>query len=729
MINVLLRDRHFDQALKLSKEVLQEFPKFAESHYLYGLSALSLNQLDASIQACEKAVELEKSIPHYYCNLGEAYRRSDKFDLAILSFESALKIKPDYEIARYNLGSALFANKKYQQALKTFQKLVTDYPDNANYWVVQSDAHRELGRIKQAILSYQHALRCDLNNFAGHYNLGFLLLHKAEYALALEHCKMAVTLKPQNGFAHQNLGQCYIGLEELNDAMNAFADALELLPDSVSLMTHIAQVWSDIADYHQAATWFGKALKIEPDNIKAQIGLAVIKRENELTEAALEDLILLNEKHPDNSSILSELGQTAWDNGDAADAVSYFRQNQILVPESPQIYVRIGGILSSSGDVEGAVAEYNKALDQNPSFIPALNGLATTLRAKLESDKVELLLSLSTNSLLPEGAQASLHNSLAYYYDGVKEFDKVPQHAAESNRLYWASRSKKGWEYDPSQYETHIDKLIEVFDERYFERVKGFGSGDQTPVFIVGMPRSGTTLTEQILSTHENVLGIGERTFASRSFVELPMVMGKASDALSLLPNISKDAVSEIAENYLKRLEHQKEKNNTQLAVRVVDKMPDNYSQIGWILTLFPNAKIIHCRRDVRDVALSCWLTQFGAIRWASDLEHIAARIKQYQRIMEHWRKILPGRILELDYEKLVENQEQESRRLFDWIGVDWDDKCLAFYQSDRLVRTASVTQVRQPIYKRSVARWKSYEKMLEPIIRSQDLSFTFSSR
>jgi len=141
--------------------------------------------------------------------------------------------------------------------------------------------------------------------------------------------------------------------------------------------------------------------------------------------------------------------------------------------------------------------------------------------------------------------------------------------------------------------------------------------------------------------------------------------------------------------------------------------MPDNYSLVGWLLTLFPKARIIHAKRDARDVALSCWITQFGAIRWACNEDHLVERIKQYQRIMNHWHKVIPGRFIEMNYEDLVANQEIESKKLINYIGLNWDEKCLRFYESDRIVRTASITQVRQPIYKKSVAKWRSYENSI----------------
>jgi hypothetical protein len=155
---------------------------------------------------------------------------------------------------------------------------------------------------------------------------------------------------------------------------------------------------------------------------------------------------------------------------------------------------------------------------------------------------------------------------------------------------------------------------------------------------------------------------------------------------------------------------------------RVVDKMPDNYQCLGWIATLHPRAKIIHCRRDVRDVAVSCWITNFARIRWANDLEHLAERINEYLRLMAHYRAVLPIPILEVSYEHLVADQEGVTRRLLDFVGLEWDEACLSFHRTERLVRTASVAQVRQPIYQRSVARWKHYEEALQPFLAKVQL-------
>ena len=258
--------------------------------------------------------------------------------------------------------------------------------------------------------------------------------------------------------------------------------------------------------------------------------------------------------------------------------------------------------------------------------------------------------------------------------------------------------------------------LIETFTPSYFQRVANFGRANETPVFIVGMPRSGTTLTEQILASHPKGYGAGERNFASRTFARLPqLVQLEGQSPIDCVDTVSSKKVTALADWHLAQLARLVEKSGQSVGEidRVFDKMPENYSLLGWIATMFPTASIIHCRRDPRDVAVSCWLTHFKEIRWAFDVDHIAHRIQQYQRLMEHWRRVLPVPILEIDYEETVADFPGQTARLLQHVGLPWHDACLSFYQTERLVRTASVTQVRQPVYRRSIERWRHYEQPL----------------
>ena len=228
-------------------------------------------------------------------------------------------------------------------------------------------------------------------------------------------------------------------------------------------------------------------------------------------------------------------------------------------------------------------------------------------------------------------------------------------------------------------------------------------------MFIVGLPRSGTTLIEQVLASHPQIHGAGELRLARQSFESIPKVIGRAELPLDCIPHLDTTALRRLAQQHLDALGA----HDLGRSARVVDKMPDNYLYLGLLAVLFPNATFIHCRRDLRDVAVSCWMTDFRSIRWSNHPDHIGSRFRQYLRLMEHWRADLPVRMHEVDYEETVADLEGVARRLVAACRLPWDPACLEFHTTRRPVRTASITQVRQPLYKQSVARWKNYEHSL----------------
>jgi tetratricopeptide (TPR) repeat protein len=711
-----LKAGDFDKARQMADVLLEIAPTAADSHYASGLVHLMQGDAVAAIPFLKNSHEQFAEDAVCVANLGVACHRAGELGDAVLYLKKALQIKPDYTEAKYNLACAHLDNRQAKEALELFHELSKTSPDNADYICAMADAERENKAFKQAVSLYEKALEKDPGLVRAHINLAPFMLHAGKIDEAISHCRKAIELDASQVTAYKNLGDCLLQQEELEEAMDVYADAYEIEPDNVELCVAIGKVWLETSNHGEAASWFQKALLLDEDNIQAQCCLAEIVRNNGNIPHALELLEPLLEKEPDNIDVLMEMSDALWEDGDAESALEHLKHVQRLQPERVALHGKIGQILSSSGDVDKAIEEYQTALDQCPNCIPALSGLATSQRGKLDESNVKTMETMLENKKLRSGALSSLHSGLAFYYDskkdcGEKDRKKAAEHMMQANINQWDSRSKRGWDYETQKQEEHITHLIETFNSDYFERVKGMGNPDETPVFIVGMPRSGTTLTEQILARHKKVLGVGERNFAGQAFNQfINTGQDDQQEDFSNLETITREEISSITKRYLKRLQQLKDKANKSDALRVVDKMPDNYSLVGWILTLFPNAKIIHTARDPRDVALSCWMTQFGSIRWACHTEHLVHRIKQYQRIMDHWRKVIPERFIEMNYEDLVANQEIESKRLIEYIGLDWDEDCFKFYESDRLIRTASITQVRQPIYNKSVARWKRYE-------------------
>ncbi len=370
----------------------------------------------------------------------------------------------------------------------------------------------------------------------------------------------------------------------------------------------------------------------------------------------------------------------------------------------------MGVTLTELGRIDEAIASFKNALRFNPKQAESLRQLAGLLRGKLPDAYCTLLEQRLAATDLDDADRIKLQYGLAEVCDAKGEYDRAVALLREANALALRLRRQKGHAYNPHEAARFVANLMEAFTPAFFERMRGFGLETERPVFIVGLPRSGTTLTEQILAAHSQIHGAGELTLARRDFLALGAQPNDDS-VFSALGGLGGEVFRRQAQWHLDQLAAL---NAT--AARVVDKMPDNYFYLGLLAAQFPRAKFIHCRRDLRDVAVSCWFTNFRDFYWACDPDHIASRFQQYQQMMDYWYKVLPVSILEIQYEETVTDLPSAARRLIDWCGLDWEPACLAFHEGKKPVRTASVAQVRKPVYTKSVARWQNYERHLGPL-------------
>jgi hypothetical protein len=302
---------------------------------------------------------------------------------------------------------------------------------------------------------------------------------------------------------------------------------------------------------------------------------------------------------------------------------------------------------------------------------------------------------------LPLRHEMSLRYALGKYFDDVKQYDQAFSSYRQANEL----TKRYGSRYDRSGLTERVDRTIKSFDAEQIRRYQSRGNASDRPVFIVGMPRSGTTLTEQILASHPSVFGAGELTFWQTAATAYEAAELKGGEGSTLIPGMASD--------FLDRL--------TGLsgdAQRVVDKMPLNFMSVGLISAAFPQARIIHLKRHPIDTCLSIYFQFFSHLHaYANDFDNLTHYYRQYLRITDHWRAVLPATtLLEIPYEALIEDQEGWTRRMLDFIGLPWDAKCLDFHQTDRVVITLSRWQVRQKIHAASAGRWRNYEKFLGPL-------------
>jgi Flp pilus assembly protein TadD len=687
-------------------------------HWL-GMAHLLDGNTSSALPALQRAVVLLPDRSQFWSNLSEALRRDCDRESALSAAERAIELDGNYIDAHINRAAALFQLERFDDALAEYDRALRDRPHDALLIAYRADCLRERGDYRAARRVYQKALQRDVDLAHAHANLGPLLMLFGETQAALAHCERAVALDAGSADAWMNLGHCLIELEQLDEAMQAYAQAHERDPNSSALCCAIGHVWQEVGDHEQAARWYERAHLREPDNLRVRTCIAgLLCDSGQCEQAALLYEELANDA-PDDLRVLLGQARAAWENGDANAALKIYRHAAQLRPQMAQIHCHIADVWMSIGDFENAEVSQRTALAINPNCVSAVAGLATALRGKLPSSDAKRAERLLTHAWLRDGARSALHAGLAHHYDGIGRYTRAAHHASEGNRLYWNHRSRRGWRYDPIEHAAHVDRIIETFTPELFALFDNTGNADARPVFIVGMPRSGTTLTERMLAAHPSILGIGERPFAARSLQQLTSSQSTNQTPLAALAQTDRAQLTRCANDYSQILSDvvHKISGAPESVLRIVDKMPDNYELLGWIALLFPRAHLIHVRRDPRDIALSCWMQRFGQIRWACDMQHIAERLTQHRRLMEHWRRVLPVPLFEFDYETLVADFERTSRRIVEFVDLPWDAACLDYAEKESIVRTASVTQVRKPVYASSVARWKHYSDVLFPVL------------
>lgn len=458
-----------------------------------------------------------------------------------------------------------------------------------------------------------------------------------------------------------------------------------------------------------------------------------------LQEAESLYLSLLK-KYPNYPDALNLLGVIAHESGDNNLAITRYKKAISIMPSLSYAYNNMGFALQALGRLEEAITSYEKALAINPGFADAQNNLGNIYQ-ELGRTKEAIICYEQTLKIRPNHVMA--HHNLAMIRPtleqipeiekqlinpAISETDAMHYHFAIGHILNDAGSYKDAFDhylngnsikrklitYDSQRQSAYVDELIKAYSKNHFQKNTICGSDSELPVFIIGMPRSGTTLVEQIISSHPQIYGAGELA----TLTNIEKNIGKKFELSSTYP-----ASISLCDDYtlLKySAEYLSELNKySQDTKRITDKMPDNFLRTGLIKTLFPKARIIHCKRDAMDTCTSIFLNSFvNGNKYSFDLTEIGKYYLDYERLMAHWFELFPSEIFEVKYENLVFNQAEISRQLIEFIGLDWNEKCLEFYKNNRAIKTLSSAQVRQPIHKDSIQRWKHYEENLEPLLK-----------
>lgn len=707
----LHKQGNLDQAELIYRQILDETPDHPDALHLLGVVAHQRGHFPRAMKLIQRAVALDPNNGTYYCNLAEACRMAGDLSAAVAAAQKAVALIPHSPDAHNHLGLALQMLGRFEEARASFREAIELRPDFALAHNNLGGVLRELGDNDGALACYREAVRLAPNLPLALSNLGQALLEKGEKDEAEKYCKEAVRLAPSFPEGLSNLGNVLRAKDNLKEAKDCYRMALKLRPNVAMIHGNLGQALQQEGNLDEAIKCYNQAAALDPKSFRFESYLASALAEKEDYKGAIEHYRKALALKPDFAEAHNGLGAVLHEQGDFNAAIACFEEALRLKPDFADAYSNLGGAYSELGDMDKATFYYREALRCDPDFTGALAVLATHHRDKMPEEDIEKMKEFLAREHLNDWKRAALHHGLAHVYDAKKEYALAAEHAAKGNTYRKEVWTRQGKTYTRDEHTGFVSFLMKQFQPAVFERTKGWGLDTEVPVFIFGMPRSGTTLLEQILGSHPRVFGAGELPIAKEVFDQIPKWMNIQAAPSVCIPQMSREVVQQAAKEHLSRL-----RAYHPTADRIVDKMPDNYLWVGFLAILFPRAKFIYSKRDVHDIAVSCWMTNFKQIRWACDQEDIAGRIKNHLRIMDHWRKVLPVPMLEIEYEQTVEDLEGVTRRMLEFCGLEWDPACLAFHESKRTVRTASLSQVRQPVYKKSVQRWKNYAEALKPL-------------
>lgn len=532
----------------------------------------------------------------------------------------------------------------------------------------------QTGRLPEAEALYRRVLSLKPNHAAALHFLGLLLHQRGASAEGLAMIERSVAAQPDSPDFLNNLGTVQRDLGRVRMAAASFRKAVSLSPGHLAARDNLASALTGLGESAAAQALLTETIRISPFHMRGRVDLAQLLQED----------------------------------GKADEAIAVLREALGIRPKDPALLAHLGVALMEKGDLASAAETARQALAADRANAEAWLLLSQVRRQ--EQPDAELDAMQDQHGKAPAGSPArmKLAFGLGKLHDDLKDYDRAFDYFAEGNAI-----RRKSIAYDTARTASDFAAMKSVFDEAFFARHRPSDISDETPVFVVGMPRSGTTLVEQIIASHPQVSGAGEldllKAAVAGSFP--PDMPGGFPGGVADMPD---QAFAEAGRAYLQAL-HARYPGSS----RVTDKMPGNFMLVGFLHMMLPKARIVHVTREPAATCLSIWKSYFrgDGHLYGYELTELADFHNLYSDMMEHWRSVLPDVVHEVRYEDFVVDQEGQSRALIDWLGLRWDDRVLAFHQADRPVRTASAAQVRKPMYGSSVDLWKRYGDRLKPML------------
>ncbi len=601
-------------------------------------------------------------------------------------------------------------------------------------------SHHQRGALSDALAAYRDVLRADPRHHDALVMAGRALVDAGQAGQALGPLGEALQVNPESVDAYNAVAMAQQALGHAGQAEEALTQALSRAPRHPESLNMMGVVKDQAGRADEAEAYFRQAVGAAPDYHGAHLNLGTLLARGNRIDDAIVSLTHAIRTNPNNPQAYAIMYNVLMRRGALNAALPVLEGWVGLEPNNPRIKAELGGLLTQLGEHEKATACLDAALALNPDLPEARikkaelldqqgdrDGAWELIRPMIESgeknaeaallfgalsghlDRREEAAELLTRAIAERwnpALEGGLQHRAAELYDRLGRVDDAFRHARLGNAAFAAA----GLPFDVDAHEAWVNRLIATYGGESVADLAQAETGRDLPVFIVGMPRSGTSLVEQIIASHPQAHGAGELVYIKDIAGELERNCNAPYPELA--PMLTPEELNWGADQYLERLRAHAPK-----ATRIVDKMPNNLHYVGLIAQLFPGARIIHTRRDPVDTCLSCYFQAFPGLSYTRDLAHLGRYHNAAERLMAHWKQVLPVTIHTVQYEQLISDQERVSRELIDYCGLLWDDACLQFHKTRRTVATASYDQVRQPLYSKAVGRWKPYEAHLQPLL------------
>jgi tetratricopeptide (TPR) repeat protein len=609
----------------------------------------------------ELASVLKEAVEHH---------KAGRLDEAETLYRKLIAAIPNHPRASYLLGLIETARGRPERGVELIGRAFPALARSPEVHVDLGHGLRLSGKREEAVESYRRAIALKPDYALAHSCLGGALNQLGRFEAAITHCQAAIAVDPKWLPARINLAMAFRGADRMPEAVRAWREAIALDPGRAESYHQLARELIELKLSGEALQCLDHAIALQPDNVAF---------------------------HCSRGEVLMYLH-------DGEGAVAAFRQAVDVSPDSKPAWAGLGWALRLLGRFDEADACVKRLREIDPTDLLAIRHVPWTGNQAQESAEFDRLVTVLDRPEANAEDRISAGFALGRLLDEAGRFDEAFARYAAANALVRQSWPANGERFDAERFARSVDTLIDANKGQHLAAAAS-GNVSELPVFVVGMPRSGTTLVEQICSSHSRIFGAGELDAVPLIAAKLAREQGDDTRQVE-----ARRRAADAHVLYLHKL--------GQGAVRVVDKFPDNILLVGLIARLFPRARVIYCSRDPRDISLSCYFQRFAdrAQHFSYDLTDCGKRCRAVQRLAAHWLKLLPLHMIELNYETLVADLEGESRRLIEFLGLDWEPACLDFHRTERTVATVSLWQVRQPLYSSSVGRWRNYEKHLAPL-------------